>query len=224
MWLVRHGESESNAGLPTNGPAAAPLTALGRRQAERVAAQLPESPALIVSSPFVRARQTARATVERFPDVAYEEWPVQEFTYLGRLHAPQTTAEQRRPHSDAYWQRCDPAYVNGGNGESFKAVIARARAFLDRAAHHPVDGPIAVFSHGLFIKTVMWTLLTGVTDPSAADMRTFRHFDGVCYVPNGTIVELRRSGGEDWRVVAGGTAHLPELSTAPETAAATRLD
>lgn len=216
VWLIRHGQSESNAGLPTNGPAASPLTELGHRQAERVAEQFTGPPALIVSSPFLRARQTARPTAERFPDAPYEEWPVQEFTYLGRLHALRTTNEQRRPHADAYWERLDPAFVNGHDGESFRALIARVRAFLDRLAERPVDGEVAVFTHGIFMKAVLWSLLTGVTDPDRAAMRTFRDFNGACDVPNGAMVELwRPSGPYGWRVVAGATAHLAGTSSTP---------
>ena len=219
-WLIRHGQSESNAGLPTNGPGAAPLTALGRAQAARMAATFTAPPALIVSSTFVRARQTAEATAERFPEVPYEEWPVQEFTYLGELHGPQTTAEQRRPFTAAYWERSDPAYVSGGDGESFKALIARARAFLDRLADRPEEGLIAVFTHGIFMKAVMWTLFTGVTDPDTAAMRAFRQFSGACDVPNCAVTELWRPlGPYGFRVVGGGTTHLADISTAQEPAA-----
>ncbi|HEY8481332.1 MAG TPA: histidine phosphatase family protein [Spirillospora sp.] len=219
VWMVRHGQSESNAGLPTNGPAASPLTPLGREQAERVAAMFTDPPALIVSSPFVRARQTARPTAERFPETPYEEWPVEEFTYLGMLHSPGTTAKQRQPFVEDYWDRCDPAYAGGGDGESFQGLIERVRAFLDRAASRPPDGPIAVFTHGIFMKAVMWSLLTGVTDPTAADMRRFRDFNGSCVVPNGAVVELWRPNGPyGWRVIAGATTHLADTFTVPGTA------
>jgi broad specificity phosphatase PhoE len=215
VWLIRHGQSESNAGLPTNGPGAAPLTALGREQAARMAATFTEPPELIVSSPFVRARQTAEATVERFPEAPYEEWPVEEFTYLGRLHGPRTTKDQRRPFADAYWERADPVHVNGGDGESFATVITRARAFLDRLAGRPEEGLVAVFTHGLFMKAVIWSLFTGVTEPDAAEMRGFRRFSGACDIPNCAVTELRRpSGPSGFRVVGGGTTHLGETSTA----------
>lgn len=217
VWLIRHGESESNAGLPTDGPGAAPLTPLGWEQAEQVAAAFTAPPALIVSSPFVRARQTAEATVARFPQVPYEEWPVEEFTYLGRLHAKQTTAAQRQPHVEAYWERSDPAYVNGGNGESFKALIARVHAFLDRLADRPEEGLIAVFTHGIFMKAVIWSLFAGVVDPDAAAMRGFRRFNGTCNVPNCAVIELwRPNGPHGFRVVGGGTMHLAETSTTQE--------
>ncbi|MGK5550073.1 histidine phosphatase family protein [Actinomadura kijaniata] len=206
VWMIRHGQSESNAGLPTNGPGAAPLTARGRAEAARVAAALTGPPALVVASPFVRARQTALPTRERFPDVPYEEWPVQEFTYLGRLHGPHTTNAQRRPFAEAYWERSDPRHVEGGDGESFQGLIDRARAFLDRAAGVP--GPVAVFTHGLFMKAVAWTLATGITEPDAAAMRAFRRYTDVAVVPNGSAIELRPHGPDAFGLVAGATGHL----------------
>ncbi|MEV5574563.1 histidine phosphatase family protein [Spirillospora sp. NPDC052269] len=190
VWLIRHGESESNAGLPSHGPGASPLTPLGRRQADRVAALFPSAPSLIVSSTFVRARETSMPTRTRFPDVPYEEWPVQEFTYLGSLHGPNTTNEERRPHAVAYWKRSDPSHVDGGDGESFQDLVSRARAMLDTLAARPEPGLTAVFSHGLFIRAAIWTLLTGITEPTSDQMRAFHQFIQVGLTPNGTIVEL----------------------------------
>ncbi|WP_019630475.1 histidine phosphatase family protein [Actinomadura atramentaria] len=191
-WLVRHGESESNAGLPTLGPGAAPLTARGRAQAARVAAALDAPPALIVASPFTRARETAEPARKRFPDAPYEEWAVQEFTYLGAFHAVNSTVDQRRPHSVAYWERAEPDLRLGGDGETFTALIARARAFLDRLAARPA-GPVAVFTHRLFLLAVTWTLTTGITEPDADDMRAFRQYARTVPTPNASVVEV--SGG-----------------------------
>lgn len=222
--MIRHGQSESNAGLPTNGPAAAPLTSLGRDQAEWMAAAFPAAPDLIVSSPFVRALETAAPTAERFPEVPREVWPVEEFTYLGALHGPDTTAPQRQPFVRAYWEREDPDYVNGGHGESFKAVIARAHAFLDRLAARPEEGLIAVFTHGLFMKAVIWTLLSGTDVPDAAAMRAFRSFNGSCEVANCSVAELWRPHGPyGFRYLGGGTLHLAP-SAVRETGPSAALD
>jgi 2,3-bisphosphoglycerate-dependent phosphoglycerate mutase len=224
-WLIRHGQSESNAGLPTNGPGLSPLTALGREQAARMAAAFTEPPGLIVSSPFVRARQTAEATVERFPEVPYEEWPVEEFTYLGEMHGPRTTAEQRRPFVEAYWERADPAYVSGGDGESFTALIARVRSFLDRLAGRPEEGVVAVFTHGFFTKAVIWSLFTGVTDPDTSAMDGFRRFNGTCSIPNCAVTELWRPAGPyGFRVLGGGTTHLAEAPTKRRATSPAALD
>lgn len=70
--LIRHGQSTGNAGIPCHDLALINLTELGRQQAREVAASWTERPSLIVTSPYVRARQTAEPTTERFPDVPVE--------------------------------------------------------------------------------------------------------------------------------------------------------
>jgi 2,3-bisphosphoglycerate-dependent phosphoglycerate mutase len=126
VWLIRHGESESNAGLPSADPGSIPLTALGHQQAERVARALAATPALIVTSPYARARQTAQPAIRRFPAAARREWPVQEFTYLGRLRERGTTALEREPYVRAYWDRADPREAAPG-AESFAGLLDRSR-------------------------------------------------------------------------------------------------
>ena len=58
-WLVRHGQSASNAGLPAVGHGEVPLTALGREQAREVARRVDRQPDLLIVSPFLRAQETA---------------------------------------------------------------------------------------------------------------------------------------------------------------------
>jgi broad specificity phosphatase PhoE len=81
--FIRHGQSTGNAGIPCHDLALLELTELGWRQSREVAASWTETPDLIVTSPYLRTQQTAAATIERFPNVPVEVWPIQEFTYLG---------------------------------------------------------------------------------------------------------------------------------------------
>src|SRR5262245_29085258 len=104
---------------------------------------MPEPPALIVVSPFVRAIETAEPTIARFPAVPREQWPVQEFTYLGDFHHRTTTSEQRRPVAIEYWRRADPTTSIGG-AESFADLVGRVHALLYDLARQPA-GPVAVF-------------------------------------------------------------------------------
>jgi 2,3-bisphosphoglycerate-dependent phosphoglycerate mutase len=134
-WLIRHAESEANFGLATAQPAETPLTERGWEQARRLAAWLDEPPSLIVTSPYVRTKQTAQPARERFPEVPHEEWPVQEFTYLSGLHGRLTTAAERRPLVEAYWLRADPHHVDSPGSESFAGVLRRA--------HDTIDWPLA---------------------------------------------------------------------------------
>ncbi|HYQ65121.1 histidine phosphatase family protein [Actinophytocola sp.] len=199
-WLIRHGESESNAGTPSTVPGASPLTARGREQAERVAAALPEQPALIVTSPYLRAVQTAEPTVARFPDVRREEWPVQEFTYLGDLHDRLTTSEERWPYVVEYWNRADPHLAVGG-AESFAGLIGRINDCIDRLTKQPT-GPVAVFTHGIFMHAVAWVLLT---DADPLDMRGFQNFSRGLVVDNGAVFELRFPDGAPPVLALGAT-------------------
>jgi broad specificity phosphatase PhoE len=198
VWLIRHGESEANAGAAAGEPGASVLTARGRAQADGLAAALPRAPALIVHSPYVRAVQTADATARRFPGVAREEWPVQEFSYLGMFHDRLSTSAEREPYVLDYWDRADP-HLSLGGAETFAGLLDRARDLLDRLTQQPT-GPVAVFTHGTFMRAVAWTLLSG--DP--LDMRAFHRFATGLVIRNGAVVELRFPTGAPPTVVLGG--------------------
>src|SRR5438477_8698923 len=81
-WLIRHAESVANFGGATSDPAGIPLTERGKAQAGHLAAAIPRSPTMIVTSGYARTKLTARPTLERFPNVPHQQWPVHEFTYL----------------------------------------------------------------------------------------------------------------------------------------------
>jgi broad specificity phosphatase PhoE len=80
--FIRHGQSTGNAGVPCTDLATIELTEKGWNQARQVAMEWTEKPSLIVTSPFLRTQQTAAPTIERFPDVPVQVWPIEEFTYL----------------------------------------------------------------------------------------------------------------------------------------------
>lgn len=207
VFLIRHGESESNAGLPSADPASVPLTADGPRQAGLIARAIADEPALIVTSPYLRARQTAQPAISRFPAAGCQVWPVQEFTYLGDLRGRATTARERAPCARAYWERADPHRASRG-AESFAGLLSRVAGFLARLSALEA-GPAVVFTHGLFMRAVAWTLLTGVTTPDQDQMRRFRGFADRYLIPNAGVVELRRDGNGPPALLGGSTIHLP---------------
>ena len=210
VFLIRHGESESNAGLPSADPGSAPLTPDGHRQARRIAQVLADVPALIVSSPYLRARQTAQPTISRFPQAACQQWPVQEFTYLGDLHGRTSTAAERQPYAQAYWDQADPHHASPG-AESFTGLLRRTAGFLDLLSAQR-SGPVVVFTHGLFMRTVAWSLLTGITIPGQDQMRSFRRFANHYLIPNAGVIELRQADNDAPALLGGSTIHLPAAS------------
>jgi probable phosphoglycerate mutase len=211
VFLIRHGESESNAGLPSADPGSASLTLDGHRQATQIARVLADVPALIVTSPYLRARQTAQPTISRFPGAACQEWPVQEFTYLGDLHGRTSTAGERQPYARAYWDQADPHHASPG-AESFTGLLRRTAGFLGRLSAQR-SGPVVVFTHGLFMRAVAWSLLTGITTPDQDQMRSFRRFANHYLIPNTGVIELRQADNTAPALLGGSTIHLPAALT-----------
>jgi 2,3-bisphosphoglycerate-dependent phosphoglycerate mutase len=208
VWMVRHGQSQSNAGAPSGDPAAIPLSATGSRQAAEIAQVFDRAPNLVVTSPFLRAQQTAQPTLDRFSLPDPEIWPVQEFTYLGRLHGRPTTGAQRKPRVDAYWNAADPSYVDDAHSESFIDVHARAHQFL-AGLPNLSGGLTTVFTHGLFMRVVLWLILTGSQPPTTDSMRRFHRFRTNYLIPNASIITLYVDPKHGVRVLGGSTNHIP---------------
>src|SRR3546814_14412882 len=115
--FIRHGENTGNAGVPCHDLATIALTERGHEQARAVAASWTQAPALIVTSPYTRTRQTAAPTIARFPGVPVEVWPIAEFPYLQPARWNGTRSAERMPHLDRYWSAADPDYCDGEAAE-----------------------------------------------------------------------------------------------------------
>src|SRR5260221_127905 len=184
VLLVRHGESEDNAGLPSESMGSTPLTPTGVRQAEAVAGLLESAPGLFVVAPYVRARQTSLPARARFPAVAVEEWPVQEFTFLPAAAYHGTTLAQRHPAEDAYWEENDPLRVLGEGAESFVDFLARVEVARERLESLALDS-VVVFSHKKFVNALLWSWLARRPSRSARRMARVHSFDHAIKFPNG---------------------------------------
>src|SRR2546428_9653123 len=116
--LVRHGETDWSAHLRHTGRTDVPLTADGRRQAERVGRALRgRSFALVLTSPLQRAAETCR--LAGFGDLAQPRPELMEWDYGD--YEGRTTVDIRREGPDwTVWRYGAPG------GESPDHVRARA--------------------------------------------------------------------------------------------------
>ena len=191
-WLIRHGQSTSNAGLPSVGHAEAPLTALGHQQARDVACRVERKPDLLIVSAFRRAQDTALPISERWPHTTCEVWPIQELTYLSPARCHGTTADTRRPWIEDYWRRCDPDYLDGPDAESFGSFMARLRDFHRRLSALAGDFVIAV-GHGQFFRAYLWGRDRGFA-VTPQWMREYRQAETTQPMANGEVIELKGDG------------------------------
>lgn len=182
IWLIRHAESTANAGAVSHDPQTIPLTELGWQQARQLVDQFEQTPDLIISSPFLRAQQTAAPTRTVFYATPYQVWPIQEFTYLDPKSCIGTTAAQRKERVQAYWQKNDPTYIDGEGAESFSMMLNRARTML--AQLNEQHGFILVFGHGQVMRATQL-----IRDyPEASDELLMQLFRQAPPIPNAYIL------------------------------------
>lgn len=191
IWFIRHAQSQANAGEITCDPAAIALTPLGREQAIHVASIFEHAPDLVISSPYLRAQQTAKPLLDRFPDARAEIWPVQEFTYLCPDRCRNTTVHERLPLAEEYWKRKEPHYIDGGGAESFAALMGRVDMMWQKLSAYKCSKEVVIFTHAQFVRAAIWYWLYVGEQISDRGMRRFQNFLYSFSVPNGAIVKTR---------------------------------
>lgn len=160
VYFVRHGQCTSNVRGEFFSPDA-PLTERGEHQAQFIASRCASIPAeAIISSTYLRARQTAAPIGERLG------LPVEHSDLF---------VERARPTQQYDVARTDPLFVSieeetrarfGEPGwrysdeENFEDLVARAKAALAYLESRP-EKHIIVVSHGLFMRALMAFVVFG---------------------------------------------------------------
>ncbi len=148
LCVVRHGETDWNAGKRVQGQIDIPLSALGHAQARATGnALMGEGFAAIYSSDLVRARQTAEATahlahlpLQLSPGLRERHYGVfQGLTY--------EEAAARYPADYARHHARDPRFVPDG-GESLLDLAARISNTCEDIVRRHTGEAVALFTHG----------------------------------------------------------------------------
>ena len=179
LWIVRHGQSAGNvardaaeaAGLATIDIAErdvdVPLSDLGRRQAhalgEWFGAMPPDQqPDVVLSSPYVRARETSRIVLETglggrdVPHIADERLREKEFGILDRL----TPVGIRERYPDLAEQRghVGKFYFRPPGGESWCDVILRLRSVVEMITREYRRERVLVVAHQVTVNCMRYLL------------------------------------------------------------------
>ena len=172
VLLIRHAESEANAGMPTSDPVTISITEKGHLQATKLANEFNDKPDLIIVSAYLRTRQTAVPLIRKFPCAKVETWSLQEFTYLSPSRCMNTTPLERLPLVKEYWERCDPDFIHGTGAESFNQFSNRVAECTHRLKQ--LDNPnAAIFTHSQVMRLVKQCLEVG-DQPALIAMKYFR--------------------------------------------------
>jgi glucosyl-3-phosphoglycerate phosphatase len=161
LILLRHGQTEYNAGDRMQGQLDTDLSELGRLQAKSAAKSLAErAPAAIVSSDLRRALDTATALGEHTGLTVTTDTRLRE-THLGEWQGlTHIQVDERDPGARAAW-RADASWTPPG-GESRIEVARRAVPVVDELlASRPEWGeePVVIVAHGGLIAALTAALL-----------------------------------------------------------------
>ena len=187
VWLIRHGESELNAGIMTDNPQGSVLTEKGKAQAHSVAERVEEKPSLIISSPAIRAVDTAKPICERWPASAYDIWPIQEWVYLDPHYYFHANSFDRKQTVFSYWDKLDTHFSHENKAETFAQFIARVSDFHEKLLQ--LHGFVVVVGHGMFFSAYLTCLEHGF-QPTRELMALFRENEKNAPLKNGQIIKM----------------------------------
>ncbi len=155
LILIRHGESEhALRGIIAGFPSCTGLTARGREQARALADRLSVSGELrdvnaLLSSPVLRARQTAEVLAGVLPAVSIEE-----DCDLCELHWSEAEGMSWEAYRETYGTFdlvTSPSRPVSPGGDSWQDFLSRMRGTLDRLTERFDGQTVVAVSHAAFI-------------------------------------------------------------------------
>ncbi len=195
MLLIRHGQTQGNAGQLLHGRTDLPLSDLGRLQAAAMGKRVHEEFQLdaIVSSPLKRAHETASQIAARFglpidiePDLQEMDFGDLEGHTLAEVMAryPDLAARSLDPHSgDLRWP----------NGESRLEIQVRVTSAFERITTSFDGRCVAIVAHN----GILGRYLAPLRNVSAEDWKAYGltncGISGVQMTPSGARLEFFNS-------------------------------
>ncbi|MQA15471.1 MAG: bifunctional RNase H/acid phosphatase [Pseudonocardiaceae bacterium] len=155
LLLLRHGQTERSVARRYSGRGDLPLTELGERQARAAAQRLSTVAEMgaVVTSPLLRARQTAQAVADRL-DVELTVHEGLTETDFGAWEGL-TFAEARERDPDTHGRWLSDTSIAAPGGESMDAVHHRVRRARDELIASHGGTTLVVVSHVTPIKSLL---------------------------------------------------------------------
>ncbi|UNU72670.1 phosphoglycerate mutase family protein [Moraxella nasovis] len=178
FYLIRHAQSETNAGLAIRPNHAINLTKLGNLQALELAQWLKNTIKEPISdvfvSSYVRTQQTAKPFLGIIDKEAIVIDELHEFNYLDFDRIKDLTVHEMVRLADEFWTT-NVNHKDSDATESFLQFIERVRWVRNFFRSLP-DGNYVVFTHGMWIGMLIWQILHQ-DGPRMHNMAKFRAFE-----------------------------------------------
>ncbi len=195
IYLIRHAQSESNAGQAVRPNHQINITDVGKTQAQELAdwlsANVTEPVTEIFVSQYLRTQQTAQPYLQRTKRTATVIDELHEFNFLDFDTIKDLSFDDIRVIADDFWQQhsAHRASEVTDSFEHFVARVQKVRAYFDALP----DGTYLVFTHGMWIGMLVWQLLIG-DSPRLYNMKKFREFELATRPKNCEVLLLAPAG------------------------------
>ena len=192
IYLIRHAQSESNAGQAVRPNHAINLTDVGKTQAQALADWLTdhisEPVTEIFVSQYLRTQQTAQPYLQSTKRTATV---IDELHFLDFDTIKDLSFDDIRVIADDFWQQhsAHRASELTDSFEHFVARVQKVRAYFDALP----DGTYLVFTHGMWIGMLIWQMLLG-DSPRLYNMKKFREFELATRPKNCEVLLLAAAG------------------------------
>lgn len=179
IYLIRHAQSESNAGVAIRPNSQINITNYGKTQAEQLAnwllSNIDKPVNGVFISPYIRTAQTAEPYLTQTKQQATVIDDLYEFNYFDFEHIKELTFTQLVTKADNYWQTEDIDFQDSENTDSYRQFIQRVRNVRQLFQQLP-DGCYVIFTHGMWIGMLLWQLLHN-DSKRIENMHKFRDFE-----------------------------------------------
>lgn len=195
IYLIRHAQSESNAGQAVRPNHQINITDVGKTQAQELAdwlsANVTEPVTEIFVSQYLRTQQTAQPYLQSTKRTAIVIDELHEFNFLDFDTIKDLSFDDIRVIADEFWQQhsAHRASELTDSFEHFVARVQKVRAYFDALP----DGTYLVFTHGMWIGMLIWQLLLG-DSPRLYNMKKFREFELATRPKNCEVLLLAPAG------------------------------
>ena len=153
LYMIRHAESEANKARILASRGAFPLTKDGKADADLIAGELKEIVRIdrIISSPLVRARQTAESFSAVYSLKIEEDERLSE-QELGKFSG--MSYDEVKNHSDYEMDALKRWDWTPEGGESYKMIARRLQSFFHDMANQPDSENILIVTHAVAFRMI----------------------------------------------------------------------
>jgi alpha-ribazole phosphatase len=198
FFLIRHGQSQANAGGVTIENPLVPLTELGERQARALAALLPAATPAVWSSPFKRSLDTAMPYCDMMGVEPMLHDELREFETLDTQHMRGSSCTEREAALARYWREADPDRRTGPAGETFREFHERVARVRTAWLPSLPDGTV-IFGHGMWMALLFWQIW-GFEQIDHTAMTHFRRFQLGLPTPNAVVYGVTQVAAGQWTI------------------------